>query len=644
MAFDPLSSISKIQRLTGNENIVLTQGDTPTGNGRYPLEQLKKELGNKSLLGSVTPLTQNIEQGVYIASEAGVYTNFGNIEVTPEDFDNGLILLTKNNDGTFSKDLVPMPGVLTDNDINVEGGVTGFNPIGEVKEGDKRAVSGNEVFVNLPEFNYTDNVQILTPSFQDCYIPRRSTSLEGELSFNPNGYTSVVNLDIRGLSDLFIKNLPTDRRDVFFHNEILNEQNRKSENFTYGVFSTTDSSTLKLPIISGYKYCSFTALFADNDVSKLKDMLLSNSENISDYGVWGINGIPIKINNNVENKRSKLVFTKDTNECYILSNGFRQLLQVNRELNKPFDISNTYISDNLIGSRNDESAPYRIDNNTLGGNHLVDGVTRNKNHSIRYFADNKEVVFDKDLDFDFNEFKIIESYLIMRALSDEVIAETNLCYTFKNNIQCIIDSNIVGLVDGIDLKDIMFLMNNRVNNAEYVIPNTENFQIKKTISENTLATKTNSINKDNSQNRVLNISDVVVMKIGFLPLGSNLKREENTSRKRLEIRGSSGKIYISTIDSATINKLNKGDIYSAVGYKDYSLNNGKDYSITCVTYNGITYIVIDIYSTDKKQIKYNLPSDLQFKELQNDYDNLYNLTNNVFEIYTDKASIILSSY
>lgn len=99
----------------------------------------------------------------------------GNVKQIETDVEGGLITF----DNGVSK-----------SDINVEGGVTGFNPIGQVAEGDKRAVSGSKVFRSISESAgffgskltnvlelgglsvsgdiLTNKDRVVTPMFLDC--------------------------------------------------------------------------------------------------------------------------------------------------------------------------------------------------------------------------------------------------------------------------------------------------------------------------------------------------------------------------------------------------------------------------------------------------------------------------------------------
>ena len=96
-----------------------------------------------SMLGIATPTSMPVAgDGFYIALEAGTYVNFGGVVVKESSLavifaKGGVFTITQTNIGG---------GYLTDSDINAPGGVTGFEPIGKVEAGDKRAVSGEEVF------------------------------------------------------------------------------------------------------------------------------------------------------------------------------------------------------------------------------------------------------------------------------------------------------------------------------------------------------------------------------------------------------------------------------------------------------------------------------------------------------------------
>ena len=109
-----------------------------------------------SMLGIATPTSMPVAgDGFYIALEAGTYVNFGGVVVKESSLavifaKGGVFTITQTNIGG---------GYLTDSDINAPGGVTGFEPIGKVEAGDKRAVSGEEVFDKaMTKSKYLTNV------------------------------------------------------------------------------------------------------------------------------------------------------------------------------------------------------------------------------------------------------------------------------------------------------------------------------------------------------------------------------------------------------------------------------------------------------------------------------------------------------
>lgn len=71
--------------------------------------------------------------------------------------------------------------------------------------------------------------------------------------------------------------------------------------------------------------------------------------------------------------------------------------------------------------------------------------------------------------------------------------------------------------------------------------------------------------------RVLMVNDDIGIAVGLLPVQSAdpSVRRTNASRKALEVRNTSKKIYLSTIDRADKTSLTAGDYYSAVSYRRY---------------------------------------------------------------------------
>lgn len=141
------------------------------------------ELGRKisitqgGIQGAITPTSiAPTAKGMYPVSESGVYTNFKDsndqpISITQEDFESGIVFIVFS--GTSSaKVITPVPAN------------------GEVKEGDVRAVSGEEVY----EYNY---MNLYTN--KEIYISKKAGLKVQNSNYNSTGF-----LEIAGDIDLII--------------------------------------------------------------------------------------------------------------------------------------------------------------------------------------------------------------------------------------------------------------------------------------------------------------------------------------------------------------------------------------------------------------------------------------------------------
>lgn len=96
--------------------------------------------------------------------------------------------------------------------------------------------------------------------------------------------------------------------------------------------------------------------------------------------------------------------------------------------------------------------------------------------------------------------------------------------------------------------------------------------------------------------RVLQVNDVIGLAVGILPVQSAdpAVRRTNAARKALEIRNTSKKIYLSTVDNASKTSLTAGDYYSAVTYRRY-FDPTQARWIYTVPYGAAEYVYIHWY-------------------------------------------------
>ncbi len=142
MADLDLSRLQKIERINGEEYIVLTNAETRTENGRYPLSKLKEELviqGSTEFNGIATPQTEAPAlDGYWVVTDAGKYPNFGGVELPTSSIG---FIVKKGNEFIIS--YVGIEGDYLKKSEKIPNENLTF---GEVKEGDLNVVSGGEVF------------------------------------------------------------------------------------------------------------------------------------------------------------------------------------------------------------------------------------------------------------------------------------------------------------------------------------------------------------------------------------------------------------------------------------------------------------------------------------------------------------------
>lgn len=172
-------------KTTDKDNLVKAINDT--------LSLAKASVGYFDIINTSTPEIN--KSGVFIASEPGVYINFGGVEITQEEFDSGIAFIVVG-DGDASKFIAELRAP------------------GKVQPGDQRAVSGNEVHKStvtnesnraLPqgnEFLVVDRPDL--DSDKKLIIVDDDLNILFELGDNVNGLYNEENYDRPDLDLAFI--------------------------------------------------------------------------------------------------------------------------------------------------------------------------------------------------------------------------------------------------------------------------------------------------------------------------------------------------------------------------------------------------------------------------------------------------------
>ena len=120
----------------------------------------------------------------------------------------------------------------------------------------------------------------------------------------------------------------------------------------------------------------------------------------------------------------------------------------------------------------------------------------------------------------------------------------------------------------------------------------------------------------NPIDRVIMLNDQVGYATGYLPVldAAPDVRVTNASRKYLEIRNSTLKIYPRLIDSASITQINDGDAFAAIAYRKY-FKRSADRTCKYVVYSEIgDYLYLDWHTAKTDEIE--LPADLVGREFE----------------------------
>lgn len=268
----------------------------------------------------------------------------------------------------------------------------------------------------------------------------------------------------------------------------------------------------------------------------------------------------------------------------------------------------------------------------------------------------KEVIFSESYDI-LDKSSMLED-LISRVgtvtsfptqFEGEAIARVNNSYVFDMNMGCTQYQDVIGLKNGTELKDLMFVQavfNNVDPPIRYYIPktnpipydgNTYDFAslvnmssfVFNSTSDNLNFTPTYTDSTGILADRVIRLHNSIGFAVGFIPTRSASvdERRINASTKALQIRGTK-KIYMSLVDSVDKDTINKGDYYSAISYRKYF---EKDT-------NRIAYYIID---TNEGSYLYADYSELTMDRLELPA----HLVGKKFEVVEKSASIdILSDY
>lgn len=232
-----------------------------------------------------------------------------------------------------------------------------------------------------------------------------------------------------------------------------------------------------------------------------------------------------------------------------------------------------------------------------------------KNHSIKMLVDGKELTPSTGVLY-CEEISFVESYEILdrpsmilwfianvgsvvegQEYGGDSIVRTSYIYEFNAFGNCSIYVDFLALASINPFKDIMFNQNNKgASGIQYYIPHTVPFShdgdtldFRVPLDPDSV-TITTDIDFDSSKteatgilaNRVVWVKSPFTYSCGLLPVqdSADSVRRTNASRKALELRASSRKIYLSTIDSASISTLAEGDYYSTIAFKNISVPKG----------------------------------------------------------------------
>lgn len=274
-----------------------------------------------------------------------------------------------------------------------------------------------------------------------------------------------------------------------------------------------------------------------------------------------------------------------------------------------------------------------------------------KNRVLNCFVDDKKIDLSVNGAYSFkNTVKFLESYSIMKKSDivewlitnkgqnhvnyNAVPAYTvNFGYTFDHECGCTIYFGGVGRKT-VDLVDQMITQSIQLAQGNGVVYNyipkaiaftaggfTYNFsQLENLYSKNPSTplylTTARQETETSPIDRIVMLNDQVGYATGYLPVldAAPDVRVTNASRKYLEIRNGSLKLYPRLIDSDSITQINEGDAFAAIAYRKY-FKRSADRTCNYVVRSELgDYLYLDWHSAKTDEIE--LPSDLIGREFE----------------------------
>lgn len=289
---------------------------------------------------------------------------------------------------------------------------------------------------------------------------------------------------------------------------------------------------------------------------------------------------------------------------------------------KAFSIGPVSVDGVIILSDIDNTAPYRMDGSTVGGQHNDGEYSQNITH--KYYVDGIEVTSQGTYAYK-NNFTVVEKYSVTGPTTPGTLADVCYSFVFDTRGNQIIYTDIVGRLNGVPLQDIMFVMNTRLlGTFSMYIPKAITFsanaatwsfqdiQLIDSVHSSGVRVDITPARVDATgilADRAIGINATVKQHIGLIPVQSAdpSVRRTNAVRKAMQFSEEPYfKIYMSTIDSDAITTLNNGDYYSAIAYKGFQFQKGSTTSFyTLETTQGI-YVYIDWHVTIIEKVEMDL--------------------------------------
>lgn len=296
-------------------------------------------------------------------------------------------------------------------------------------------------------------------------------------------------------------------------------------------------------------------------------------------------------------------------------------LQIDSSGPVPVNDIKTFFDGVLVRSTADEAAPYRIDGSTIGGNHNLSANNLNKVTEV--YADGVNVTGQTG-SFKISEsVKIVEYYDLEGANTSGVVANVSMTYVFDKWGGEVIYTDILG-VQSVDLQDIMFVMGWPLSGAySLYVPKALPFSHESVAYDFSNLTSMGSFSPTTRvdftldrvvatgilADRAVLVKDGVGLAIGYAPVqdAGISRRRELVNRKALQLN-TTGKVYMSAIDSDSIVTLAAGDYYSVVAYKNYFTYSGSTVKKYMVQTNQSYYLYLDFHGSYSGKIR--VPNEL----------------------------------